>query len=223
MERNDGYTKCCTRCSLEKGADQFSAQSRAKDGLQSICKSCYAEVARDRRVGNPCCRCGEPKEIGIPRGARLCIECSKVCSTCKVNPREKRRSQCVQCRNESNRKRVLTQEEKVSRKAVRIASLYKVSKERAVELLQIKACEICGSTFGGKNRLLHIDHCHQTEQVRGVLCFNCNAALGHINDNKERLLEMVNYLSKSQNGAGDIKKAIHYLELILELQYKEKS
>jgi len=27
---------------------------------------------------------------------------------------------------------------------------------------------------------------------------------------------------KDKNGAGDIKKAIHYLELILELQYKEK-
>lgn len=214
------FRKCCTKCKEEKDSSGFSGQSRAKDGLQSICKSCYAEIGRSRRVGGPCYRCGEPKEVGIPQGARLCLECSKVCSTCGVNPRDKHRSQCIECRNESNRKKILTDEEKLNRKAGRIASLYKVSKDKAFELLEIKSCEICDSDVGGNERLLHVDHCHTTEQVRGVLCFNCNAALGHINDDKERLLDMVVYLSKNDNGKADIEKAIHYLELILEMEYK---
>lgn len=215
--------KCCTKCKEMKDSSSFSAQSKAKDGLQSICKSCYASIGRERRKRNPCYRCGEPKEVGVPQGARLCLECSKVCSTCEINPRDKRRSQCVECRNESNRKKVLTEEEKLKRKAGRIASLYKVSKEKAFELLEIKNCEICGSNFGGKNRLLHVDHCHTTDKVRGVLCFNCNGALGHINDDKERLLDMVVYLSNNDNGKQDILKAIHYLELILEMEYKDET
>lgn len=220
IETKPDYEKACTRCEEVKSTNLYSAQSKAKDGLQSICKSCYAEIGRNRRVSNPCYRCGTPKEVGIPQGSRLCLECSKVCSTCEVNPRENQRSQCVECRKASNRKKVLTEEEKLNKKAGRIASLYKVSKEKAFELLEVKNCEICDSTFGGKGRLLHVDHCHETDQVRGVLCFNCNGALGHINDDKERLLNMVAYLSKSENGKQDILKAIHYLELILEMEYK---
>jgi hypothetical protein len=36
-------------------------------------------------------------------------------------------------------------------------------------------CKVVPGTF--------VDHCHQSGQVRGVLCFNCNNGLGHFGDN----------------------------------------
>ncbi|MEU0149297.1 endonuclease domain-containing protein [Streptomyces sp. NPDC006288] len=27
---------------------------------------------------------------------------------------------------------------------------------------------------------VHVDHCHKTGKVRGVLCFNCNSAIGKL-------------------------------------------
>lgn len=39
-----------------------------------------------------------------------------------------------------------------------------------------------------------VDHCHETNQIRGILCHNCNRALGLVKDNKETLLKMIDYL-----------------------------
>ena len=56
-------------------------------------------------------------------------------------------------------------------------------------------CAICGSdTHRGKN--WHIDHCHGSKKVRGILCTNCNVALGHAQDDVGRLKAMIAYLEK---------------------------
>ncbi len=49
---------------------------------------------------------------------------------------------------------------------------------------------------GGEIRPLCVDHCHTTGQVRGLLCANCNLALGHFKDQQERLRSAMEYLNK---------------------------
>jgi hypothetical protein len=44
----------------------------------------------------------------------------------------------------------------------------------------------------------HVDHDHATGKVRGVLCFNCNQALGNVRDNAETLTRLRSYLRQSQ-------------------------
>lgn len=43
---------------------------------------------------------------------------------------------------------------------------------------------------------LVVDHCHTGGQVRGLLCHNCNRALGLFQDSQEILLRAVEYLKK---------------------------
>jgi hypothetical protein len=51
-------------------------------------------------------------------------------------------------------------------------------------LAQGGKCAICqAEKAGGRGRRFHIDHCHKTGVVRGLLCFKCNAILGHAQDN----------------------------------------
>lgn len=45
-----------------------------------------------------------------------------------------------------------------------------------------------------RTTVAHVDHCHETGCVRGLLCFNCNVGLGKFQDNDQVLLEAVRYL-----------------------------
>jgi len=44
---------------------------------------------------------------------------------------------------------------------------------------------------------VHVDHCHQTGRVRGVLCFNCNSAIGKLGDDPDAVRRAAAYLEGS--------------------------
>jgi len=58
-------------------------------------------------------------------------------------------------------------------------------------------CAICReipTPINGKRIALVVDHCHDTNRVRGLLCTNCNVAIGHMKDDVERLRAAISYL-----------------------------
>lgn len=59
-------------------------------------------------------------------------------------------------------------------------------------------CKICGTTESGRkgSKELHVDHCHKTGKIRGLLCKNCNNALGYAKDNIKILEDMIKYLKE---------------------------
>ena len=61
-------------------------------------------------------------------------------------------------------------------------------------------CAICGSQKSrGRYERFHVDHCHETGQVRGILCHPCNMALGQLGDNLESIMRVMNYLTSAPN------------------------
>lgn len=44
---------------------------------------------------------------------------------------------------------------------------------------------------------LHVDHCHSSGKIRGLLCTNCNTILGKCHDNPDVLKNAINYLIRS--------------------------
>jgi hypothetical protein len=46
----------------------------------------------------------------------------------------------------------------------------------------------------GKTFALPVDHNHETGEVRGLLCTNCNSGIGLLGDDPERMLAVVEYL-----------------------------
>lgn len=52
-------------------------------------------------------------------------------------------------------------------------------------------CEICEL-----QKWTSIDHCHTTGKVRGLLCVNCNAGIGHLKESDQIMLKAVEYIRK---------------------------
>lgn len=102
---------------------------------------------------------------------------------------------CNQCQRDSQRKRRLVQ----------IAHL--VRRARYDEALEnnggIEACAICGSKVSGKKNQvrLSVDHDHNTDAVRGLLCGLCNSGIGLLRDDLAILEKATEYLRRYSHGS----------------------
>jgi hypothetical protein len=71
---------------------------------------------------------------------------------------------------------------------------YKISVQTYNNMLQAQGglCAICRQSSGNRN--LHVDHCHETGKVRGLLCVSCNTGLGKLKDSPTVLRAAIEYL-----------------------------
>lgn len=70
MDTTDSSVKLCTKCSTEKSLDQFSRDTRRKDGLNLYCKLCIKEY-RQQRVAKI-----DQNRDSIPVLEKKCLRCS---------------------------------------------------------------------------------------------------------------------------------------------------
>ena len=68
---------------------------------------------------------------------------------------------------------------------------YRITPEEYQALINMQGggCYLCGSPDH-----LCVDHCHETEEIRGILCKSCNSAIGKLGDNEAGLLRAIAYL-----------------------------
>ena len=80
----------------------------------------------------------------------------------------------------------------------RIERIYGMSKEQFIALLEHQSgrCPICSAEVS--ERKSHIDHCHVTGKVRGILCSRCNQAIGLFNEDENSMMKAVEYLRNSK-------------------------
>jgi len=137
-----------------------------------------------------CTKCGETKPIDYFYGEARNTE------------RYFKRSHCKSCDAEKNKKYltkpgIKQRKAELKRRNNREKSYNfppKLFDERFEQQGQV--CAICKSPEAGGRGAFHADHNHDSSQPRGVLCHNCNVALGNFKDNPEILQAAIEYLNK---------------------------
>lgn len=88
---------------------------------------------------------------------------------------------------QDNRDKILAQTsayQKRNKDKIR-AQKYGLTVEQVAQMLknQDHKCAICSATL----QKYHIDHCHTTNKVRGILCISCNVRLGWFEGREEAI------------------------------------
>jgi len=78
---------------------------------------------------------------------------------------------------------------------------YGITEDMYREMLEKQghACAICGAVHSEESALtvLRVDHCHETNSVRGLLCNKCNTGIGLLGDNLAAIMRAADYLTNS--------------------------
>jgi hypothetical protein len=133
-----------------------------------------------------------------------------ICEQCDENFLAKRSTRrfCDECAKERKLNYIKayqkTRQGKASkRKALHkyhLKRLYGLTEEEYEDIVieQNNQCAICNTNLDDTTRV-SVDHCHQTNIVRGVLCYNCNVGLGHFKDYPQRLQKAIEYLERNSH------------------------
>lgn len=161
--------KVCKTCGEEKVLTDFrvSSNKKYKHGRTPHCKICVSSYERNRVMSNP------------EKKAKLYA---------KHNIYRKNNPEIFK----SKLKHIITQYNKLG---------IQISEEEYNKVLkeQNNRCAICNNHDYRSGRLikLSIDHCHDTLKFRGLLCGNCNRALGLLKDDVEVLKKAIEYLNRN--------------------------
>ena len=187
--------KVCRRCGEYKDFSCFNKASRYKDGLNSLCKSCknvesYSENKRNEALRYYWSQHDPYKEH---------VGSSKICSTCKkYTPLEEFDKSSVNKDGLSGRCKTCRKlREKPLTRKHNLRSKYDLTEQEYDYLVYVQGnkCAICSTIRpGGYGIHWQIDHDHITGEVRGLLCSNCNTALGLLKEDRNVLHKAAEYL-----------------------------
>lgn len=113
-------------------------------------------------------------------------------------------SGCKKCRNartvlwQSNNKSRTKETNKASSRRYVLKKKYGLTVEKFEQMKKDRnnCCDICGLPETRMNKSLAIDHCHDTGEVRGLLCGGCNTGIGNLRDDPTLLIRGAEYILK---------------------------
>ncbi len=135
-----------------------------------------------------CSHCGEQKNPdAFPKASGKARGYAWVCKVCKTAKRRLKQAG-------------MTEDEwKKQNRRYWLKTSYGITLEEFDVMLkaQNNKCAICKcESKDAFNSTLYVDHCHNSNRIRGLLCHACNSALGKFRDSKLILQNAIAYLER---------------------------
>lgn len=156
--------KKCSSCKTEKDLSCFSKRVSAKDGLQGRCRDCESLAKKKYYEDN-----------------------------------RERLKTSVKKRYVEKRHEILEQKAfyyKNTHRPRKLLQVYNLSEEKYLKMLdeQKNECAICNTNVDELPASLCVDHNHKTNEIRGLLCRDCNSAIGLLKDKPQVVKNAYQYL-----------------------------
>ena len=176
--------KTCTKCKKLLGLEYFHKDKYAKDKLRSFCKRCACVVGAKNRSKNIDDARKRDRDYYHANSTRI-----------NTNKRDRYWKNPEKHRDQRNK---YTKENKLKNRNYYLKATYGLDLEdfECLLILQEYACGICNATRCNVRDVLSVDHCHKTGSIRGLLCHNCNIALGSFKDSIYNLKKAISYIGE---------------------------
>ncbi|MFJ3650192.1 endonuclease VII domain-containing protein [Streptomyces murinus] len=178
LESENGV-KRCPRCAQYRPRAAFARNKAMPDGLQCYCRECASEYHQARQLAKG--KNVRPRVVA-PEGHKFCRSCGEIKSHTEwhrnASASDGLSTSCKACRAVKGRADHLKRQYGLTE-----------AERDAMVASQRGLCVICL-----KAPAAHVDHCHKTGRVRGVLCFNCNSAIGKLGDDPDAVRRAAAYL-----------------------------
>lgn len=167
---------------------------------RGLCRACYARLYRseDFVAQTPAAIHHRLSDVDVDLMEATCSICGPVRVMRKSKQGGKFRYKCrttevARSRKRAKARRESTEYDPAAQRRYELKRLYGLSEEdyNAMYAAQNGCCAICRKL---SKTVLHVDHCHETGRVRGLLCFPCNTSIGRLGDRLESVLAAAEYL-----------------------------
>lgn len=104
------------------------------------------------------------------------------CRKCKTTKRYAHSKKCFECSTHLNELKKKEPEKYAEvKKKWWLKNTYGLTLDQYNEILKSQnyQCALCGLELK-VDKQTHIDHCHETNKIRGILCNHCNLGIGHL-------------------------------------------
>lgn len=142
-----------------------------------------------------CSRCGKEKPLDeFPKHPKCGDGHTGVCKSCRYDTIKKHRETGGGRKKNTEGQRRYRKTD--TYRNTRLLRLYGITLEEWQILYdkQKGCCIVCEKHQAELTKPLCVDHCHETNKIRGLLCSPCNLSLGFLKEDRNIALRLVDYI-----------------------------
>jgi hypothetical protein len=143
---------------------------------------------------------------GIPYTGDLCSKCNKNPTNKTIGYGGGNLTWCKECNAEKNRN-AYAKKTVEERREIGLKRRYGITYADYMSMYDTQNgnCRICNESLvlwcdKREPKAACVDHCHATGKIRGLLCHECNVALGLVHENEVIAQNMIRYIKENRIG-----------------------